>query len=324
LAGAGTGGLTVQRASGEGQFPERTVQKQMSETMGHDFSGVRMHTDPGADDLNQQLVAKAFTTSPDIFFKRGTYEPGSNGSGSREDRERESARGEPKGIAVSGLPLPIDGQSTVQRDWDVESVGRVFRGKEGEGLAKYGVKRGTYKLYKVDTLFWKEEKYASEKHWLEGEKPIKVVDHQAKAYHHRPTKEIGVSRDFDAKGAAATIVHEATHAGQREKAEAKVEAMASLVEREVEAHVNEEEFRIKHNMPPKTPEIKRNEEKEEEGIKEVMNRDSVRAFVEKKYGSLEQKIREVEEKGGSVGGRPFIVKVPKPIAKNFQNKERVA
>jgi hypothetical protein len=68
----------IRRARGGGQPLEGTVQAQMSEALGHDFSGVRVHTDADADQLNQQLQAKAFTTGPDIFFKRGTYDPGSS------------------------------------------------------------------------------------------------------------------------------------------------------------------------------------------------------------------------------------------------------
>ena len=46
--------------------------------MGHDFSGVRVHTSAESDTLNQQLSAKAFTTGQDIFFKQGEYNPGSS------------------------------------------------------------------------------------------------------------------------------------------------------------------------------------------------------------------------------------------------------
>lgn len=70
----------IQRARGGGQPLEGAVQKQMSETMGYDFSGVRVHIGQEADGLNQQLQAKAFTTGADIFFRRGAYDPGS-GSG---------------------------------------------------------------------------------------------------------------------------------------------------------------------------------------------------------------------------------------------------
>jgi hypothetical protein len=65
-------------ARGGGQSLDGAVQAQMGEAMGYDFSGVRVHTDAGADKLNKQLSAKAFTTGSDIFFKRGAYEPGSS------------------------------------------------------------------------------------------------------------------------------------------------------------------------------------------------------------------------------------------------------
>jgi len=67
--------VAINQARGGGQPLEEAVQKQMSETIGHDFSGVRVHRDSGADELNQQLSAKTFTTGPDIFFKRGAYDP---------------------------------------------------------------------------------------------------------------------------------------------------------------------------------------------------------------------------------------------------------
>jgi hypothetical protein len=70
----------INRARGGGQPLEGGIQKQMGETMGHDFSSVRVHTDSEADALNQQLQAKAFTTGPDIFFRRGEYNPDSSGS----------------------------------------------------------------------------------------------------------------------------------------------------------------------------------------------------------------------------------------------------
>jgi hypothetical protein len=69
----------INQARGGGQPLDGAVQKQMSEGMGHDFSGVRVHTSNEANDLNQQLSAKAFTTGQDIFFKAGEYDPGSSG-----------------------------------------------------------------------------------------------------------------------------------------------------------------------------------------------------------------------------------------------------
>jgi hypothetical protein len=70
----------ISRARGGGQPLDSAVQAHMSEALGHDFSGVRVHTDPEAHTLNRQLSARAFTTGQDIFFRQGEYNPGS-GSG---------------------------------------------------------------------------------------------------------------------------------------------------------------------------------------------------------------------------------------------------
>lgn len=51
----------------------------MEQRMGADFSGVKVHTDAQADQLNQAIQAKAFTTGQDVFFRQGAYEPGSEG-----------------------------------------------------------------------------------------------------------------------------------------------------------------------------------------------------------------------------------------------------
>jgi hypothetical protein len=69
----------INQARGRGQSLDTTLQMQMSQGMGHDFSGVRVHTGREADDLNQQLKAKAFTTGQDIFFRDGAYDPHSSG-----------------------------------------------------------------------------------------------------------------------------------------------------------------------------------------------------------------------------------------------------
>lgn len=51
----------------------------MEQAFGADFSGVKVHTDTQADQLNQSIQAKAFTIGQDVFFRSGTYEPGSHG-----------------------------------------------------------------------------------------------------------------------------------------------------------------------------------------------------------------------------------------------------
>lgn len=62
---------------GGGQPLPQNVRRQVEPRLGADFSGVRIHTDPEADVLNQSLKARAFTTGEDIFFRRGGYNPAS-------------------------------------------------------------------------------------------------------------------------------------------------------------------------------------------------------------------------------------------------------
>ena len=62
-----------------GMALDTAIQAKMGAATGHDFSGVRVHTSPQSDALNQQLGARAFTTGQDVFFRAGEYNPGSGG-----------------------------------------------------------------------------------------------------------------------------------------------------------------------------------------------------------------------------------------------------
>jgi hypothetical protein len=48
----------------------------MEQRLGHDFGGVRVHTDPQANAVAAELGALAFAYGPDIGFARGRYDPG--------------------------------------------------------------------------------------------------------------------------------------------------------------------------------------------------------------------------------------------------------
>jgi hypothetical protein len=65
----------IQRIRGGGQPLEPGLQKQMSASMEYDFSKVRIHTSPEADELSRQLSAKAFTIGSDVFFAQKAYNP---------------------------------------------------------------------------------------------------------------------------------------------------------------------------------------------------------------------------------------------------------
>ncbi|MBN1147930.1 MAG: DUF4157 domain-containing protein [Anaerolineales bacterium] len=68
----------ISQARGGGQALEAGLQEQMGAATGQDFSGVRVHNSPEADEINQQLNARAFTTGQDIFFREGAYDPHSS------------------------------------------------------------------------------------------------------------------------------------------------------------------------------------------------------------------------------------------------------
>jgi len=63
----------IRQASQSGQRMQPSVQEQMTEKLGQDFSNVRIHTNNRADKLSQQLNARAFTIGNQIFFRRGVY-----------------------------------------------------------------------------------------------------------------------------------------------------------------------------------------------------------------------------------------------------------
>ena len=68
----------INSARGSGKAPDPGVAEGMGQTMGHNFGGVRVHDSSEADDLSQQLHARAFTTGQDVFFRSGAYNPGSS------------------------------------------------------------------------------------------------------------------------------------------------------------------------------------------------------------------------------------------------------
>jgi hypothetical protein len=71
---------SINRQRGGGQQLDGAMAAKAGAVMGHDFSDVTVHTDSQANQLSQQLGAKAFTTGSDIFFSESAYNPaGSDG-----------------------------------------------------------------------------------------------------------------------------------------------------------------------------------------------------------------------------------------------------
>jgi hypothetical protein len=66
----------IQAQLSSGQPLDGGAKSRMGAAFGHDFSGVRVHTDAGAAGLSNQLNARAFTVGSDIAFGAGEYQPG--------------------------------------------------------------------------------------------------------------------------------------------------------------------------------------------------------------------------------------------------------
>ncbi|NUL07521.1 DUF4157 domain-containing protein, partial [Streptomyces lunaelactis] len=62
--------------SGAGQPLDLSVRRELEEQLGHDFGRVRLHTDRDAGTLTELLGADAVAVGQDIFFREGTYRPG--------------------------------------------------------------------------------------------------------------------------------------------------------------------------------------------------------------------------------------------------------
>jgi hypothetical protein len=74
--GAARDAASVRSQLGGGHSLDSRVQSQMSSAFGHDFSGVRVHTDSRATAVSSSLRARAFTIGTDVAFASGEYKPG--------------------------------------------------------------------------------------------------------------------------------------------------------------------------------------------------------------------------------------------------------
>nr|HEQ78508.1 DUF4157 domain-containing protein [Euryarchaeota archaeon] len=65
--------MRLNRGSGSGQTLPNTGRSFIERRFGVDFSGVRIHTDSNAIQMNRELNAQAFTHGRDIYFGAGRY-----------------------------------------------------------------------------------------------------------------------------------------------------------------------------------------------------------------------------------------------------------
>jgi len=66
----------IDHTRGSGAGLDAGTQSRMGESLG-DLTDVTVHTDDTADQLNRSVSARAFATGTDVYFSKGTYNPGS-------------------------------------------------------------------------------------------------------------------------------------------------------------------------------------------------------------------------------------------------------
>jgi len=77
VAGAAPAEVARQLDASQSQGLTRDLEEQLSELLDTDLSGVRIHTDPAAQDATDLVGAEAFTLGEDIYFNTGRYAPNS-------------------------------------------------------------------------------------------------------------------------------------------------------------------------------------------------------------------------------------------------------
>jgi uncharacterized protein DUF4157 len=138
----------VRSQLGAGHSLDSRVQSQMSMAFGHDFSGVRVHTDSRATSLSSDLNARAFTIGSDVAFASGEYQPGTPVGDALIAHElahvvqqsaaaQSSPMSKPADHSTSSIESPA---SQLEHDADLSAVGAIASIWAGvkHGLADVG------------------------------------------------------------------------------------------------------------------------------------------------------------------------------------------
>ena len=208
----------IGRARGAGKPIEEAVRRSMESGFGADFTGVRVHTDATAHQLNEQLSARAFTTGSDIFFGRGEYNPGDT-AGQRLLAHELSHTIQQGGASVRRSPLDtsaaakiqeVGGPARIQREWRPASTKKnAHLRNDGQWDDYVGSRIDDGTEVVVDRAAVKTE---VKKRVILGEKQtgwMKAVDETAEdfdpAVHGNATtyiraSSVGPDKDYGAKG----------------------------------------------------------------------------------------------------------------------------
>jgi hypothetical protein len=125
----------LNNSKGGGQKLSGKTKNEMEAGFGNDFGNVNIHTDRNAQEMSQEMGARAFAHGNDVYFNKGQYNP-------------ESSEG--KHLLAHELTHTIQQKGTkeksVQRDLAVEppnpeAVAKVLTDSEVESAIKYNQKR---------------------------------------------------------------------------------------------------------------------------------------------------------------------------------------
>ncbi len=147
----------INRARGGGRPLDVGGQQSMGQAMGADFSGVRVHTDERADSLNQSLSARAFTTGRDIFFRQGTYQPGSK-EGQRLIAHELTHVGHQNGNlqVIQRDETPLSSKVKGTKEKDKQSVESRFHTRKEEKEKLEGAEIGAKKIVEASSEAFKQ------------------------------------------------------------------------------------------------------------------------------------------------------------------------
>ncbi|MBE9141338.1 DUF4157 domain-containing protein [Nodosilinea sp. LEGE 07088] len=125
----------LNRQSGKGAPLPKTVQSFMEPRFGQDFSGVRVHTDSSAVQMNKELGAQAFTHGRDIYFNQGKYSPGSSGGRELLAHELTHTIQQTGGIRAKSLSRGTATGNKIQAKMDISAAMPGIQMREGAAPA---------------------------------------------------------------------------------------------------------------------------------------------------------------------------------------------
>ncbi len=128
-------GGAIEAARGRGHAVDPGAASRVGEILGADLRGVQVHDDAGADALCEGLAARAFTSGGDIFFARGSYDPGSPRGGAILAHElthvvQQGGRsGGPLRLGESGSAHELAAEQVARGEVAAGGVGRASAGE---------------------------------------------------------------------------------------------------------------------------------------------------------------------------------------------------